>query len=239
MRRRQAPFSPNANEQSGDSGDGRVGASRLGVRHGLLIQEDVSAPPRTWDESDLLAPRGAPPYLPTDSISPLPWGEYPSEDALVRRAVPGFALAPLVWRPVTEIGEPLYFYLSARRAMAGIPRPGQSMTVRRAVWPFDAQVLARDSASAVVASAWLPVGDAPDEVRCTLADAGAPASVRVVARLRLQGTRVEILPSVEATGAVYCAGTDQLEDRVRGYTADVFMALRSAARSVTPIPIRP
>ena len=200
--------------------------------------EPIEVPPRTWDGRDLDAPRRSPAYVPADSASPLPWGPYPgSEDGRARR--PGFVRPSADWRAVEELGEPIRLLADSTRVLEGVPARGRRVVIRRSVWPVDGLVLEHDSTQVVLATDWLPVGRLRGELQCGGEVAPRGAWVRLYATVRPTGYGALLAPNVEIEGAEGCEGDERFKDRLRGFIVDLYTAVRAAARSVVPVPLRP
>lgn len=202
------------------------------------IPETTEVPPRTWDQRDLDAPRRSPAYVPADSASPLPWGPYPgSNQGLGRRSA--FVRPSPDWRAVDELGEPIRVLADPARILEGVPGRGRRLAIRRSLWPLDGVVLEHGTQRVVLATEWVPVSRLQEEIRCAPPRSGADAWVRLYAVVLPTDFGAEVTPHVEVSGAEGCVADERFKDRLRGFTVDLYAAIRAAARSVVPVPLRP
>lgn len=206
----------------------------------------MPAPPRTWTERDLSAPRGpAVLPLPADSAArrrPVTGG-YPTAGEQ-RVFASGVALPPESYRPTSEAGRALRITeIPAGRMLAVLPVL-DVVPLRTGVWTSAARVVEHDSLGALIATEPVSLASLSSEVVC----AGTwPPEVPVrleayVAAVRgaiVVTPRISVSRPAGATAQPVCQVGVVGQDRVTAFSVDVATALRQAARMGMAVPIRP
>lgn len=206
----------------------------------------MPAPPRTWTERDLSAPRG-PAVLPAiaDSAArrrPVSGGYPTAGDQRVFAS--GVALAPESYRPTTEAGRPLRITeIPARRVLAVLPVL-DAVPLRTGVWTSAARVVEHDSLGALIATEPVSLASLSSEVAC--AGTWPPeVPVRLEAYVAAQRGAIVVTPRISvsrpagATAEPVCQVGVVGQDRITAFGFDVATALRQAARMGMAVPIRP
>jgi hypothetical protein len=204
----------------------------------------MPAPPRTWTERDLSAPRG-PAVLPADSAArrrPVSGG-YPTAGEQ-RVFTSGVALPPESYRPTTEAGRALRITeIPARRVLA-VLSVLDAVPLRTGVWTSAARVVEHDSLGALIATEPVSLASLSSELAC--AGTWPPeVPVRLEAYVAaVRGTivvtpRISVSRPAGATAEPVCQVGVVGQDRVTAFAFDVASALRQAARMGMAVPIRP
>ena len=205
----------------------------------------MPAPPRTWTERDLSAPRGPAVLTPADSAArrrPVSGGYPTSGDQRVFAS--GVALPPESFRPTTEPGRALRIpEIPAARVLAVLPVLG-AVPLRTGVWTSAARVVEHDSLGALIATEPVSLASLRSEVAC--AGTWPPeVPVRLEAYVATARGAIVVTPRISvsrpagATTEPVCQVGVVGQDRVTAFAFDVASALRQAARMGMAVPIRP
>lgn len=200
-----------------------------------LEEPAVIPAPRTWDVDDYRAPQDA---VMSEGSDALVWGRYPVGDRAWVITDRMIRVPADRWTDFGNLESRLAHFMSVVDVWAGLPEVGDEIMTRVAIWPRSMRVTAKDSATVSLATAWVPLRSVEQEVRCDPVFQLLEPEVRLSAEVTHGDHEIVVRSFMEFRYAYSCEGNAKTQDRLRGVSPDVLMALRAANRRGVAVPLR-
>lgn len=142
------------------------------------------------------------------------------------------------WRSVTaESPVILYVDTGLGDLLNHAPRTGTPIPVRAVSWPSTVHLSAVGTSGLLLASPWIEAGMVRADVRCAGADEPG-RRVRVTVEVATAGSGLNVVPEVEAIGGAECELSAGGRLRLRRVAMDVYLWVRSTARTPVSLEFR-